>query len=169
MGREVPQVKRVQRFVVASQLVGLLLWLGACASQTPQERIAALRSHYKVDLNGFLIKETPLGDTAAAPAEPGAEPAAEPAAEPGAEPGAAPAPAGTGEAGGEAEAAAPPAVRTDLLLDLVVQHDTRDQLPGITVDVTEVDAQQREKAHWRVWIDTAGLPQATQKQVSHTV
>jgi hypothetical protein len=135
-------MKSALRIAIRGPLV-LVLGIAACTSQTPEERLAALRSHYRAELNGFLVKETPL--------EPAPEAAVVP---PGVLPESDPAPLPT---------------RTDLLLDLVVRHDAPERLPGVTVDVTMVDSAQRPKGRWLVWVDTADLPKATQQQVSHEI
>jgi hypothetical protein len=57
--------------------------------------------------------------------------------------------------------AAAAAIDQDVVLDLAVNRGAGDAddtgLPGITVDVTQLDAAGREKRRWRIWVDTAGL------------
>jgi hypothetical protein len=55
-----------------------------------------------------------------------------------------------------------PRLRQDVELGLIVRRDeTEDDrgegLPGITLDVDQVDVAGKSRRHWRVWVDTAGL------------
>lgn len=58
-----------------------------------------------------------------------------------------------------------PALDQDVVLDLVVSRGEGEPgfgdggLPGLTVDVTQLDAVGRAKRRWRVWVATAGLAQ----------
>lgn len=136
----------------------VVMW--GCPPQTPEEKVAAARARYTVTLNGFFAKEPapePAMEEAAAEAAVAAV-AAEAAVAEGGE-------AEEGEEGPADELAGPRGV--DVLLDLIVQHDLDKALPGITVDLQMVDANRDEKASWRVWIDTDGLPKANLKQVTH--
>ena len=51
----------------------------------------------------------------------------------------------------------------DVELGLAVRRDEEDDseeavpLPGVSLDVEQVDATGKGKRHWRVWVDTAGL------------
>ena len=56
----------------------------------------------------------------------------------------------------------PPRLAQDVGLDLTVRREpagekSPDGLPGITVDVDQVDAGGRSRRHWLVRVDTAGL------------
>lgn len=129
-------------------IAGALTLIAGCEEQSREEKISALRSYYRAEFNGFLVTQTPIEQDAADPVvvEEGEEVAVE----------------FEGEAV-EVE------LRTVLLLDLLVQHSSPERLPGVTVDVSMVDAQEREKARWRVWVETADLAKSTHKQVSHEV
>jgi len=50
----------------------------------------------------------------------------------------------------------PARARPEVVLDVTVEGQSRPPLPGITVDVSMVDASEAEKAHRRVWVDLAG-------------
>lgn len=57
---------------------------------------------------------------------------------------------------------AAPRLAQDVELDLTVRREpagekSPDGLPGVTVDVDQVDAGGRSRRHWRVRVDTAGL------------
>lgn len=144
------------RFVLSLAIVVCALTLGACASKTPLEQLEESRSLYKATLNGFFAQEVPLVEEPAmdeaAEGEAGGE-AEEPAAE------------GT-EDGAEGEAVEPVPTRTDVTVDILVQHDAYVPLSGVTVDITMVDGEQNEVARWLRWVDTEGLPKANQKPVS---
>lgn len=132
----------------------LTVW--ACEEATPEEKVAKARARYSVTLNGFFAKERPMAEPEVATE---GEEMPEEAAE---------ADGGEGEEGADPmdeELAGPQLV--NILLDLIVQHDLDDALPGITVDLIMVDADKNEKGAWKIWIDTAGLPEANQKQVTH--
>ena len=131
--------------------------LGACSSSTPLEKLEATRAEYKATLNSFFVKETPLESAPLAAVEGEVETADQAAGSEGSE----------GETEGEEEMAmVEPEVRLDAMLDVIVQHDSRNPLPGITIDVTMVDAAQQELGRWTRWVDTTGLPKANQRPVS---
>jgi len=44
----------------------------------------------------------------------------------------------------------------EVVLDVTVEGQSRPPLPGITVDVSMVDASEAEKAHRRAWVDLTG-------------
>jgi hypothetical protein len=143
----------------------------ACAPGSPQEQVAEARSHYHATLNGFVVKNQPMpepevgmeGEMAGAEGVEGAEGAA-------AQPGAAGEPAaGEGE-GEEMMMMEELPVTSDVVLDILVRNDGGDKLPGITVDVTQVDPAENEKGHWRVWVDTSSLgARSPGIQVSHVL
>lgn len=146
--------------------LALAATLAACAEQTPEERVTALRAEYEAELNSFQVIEEPL---APAPATAPVEEAA--AAPPGTEPTAGDeeiAPP-TGAAAAEPEpAAADPEVRQDVLLDIVIRNrSSDDRLPGLTLDVEQVDAQREAKTSYRIWVDTSNIAPGSQGAVSH--
>lgn len=167
-------------------VLGLLL-LAGCQSETFEERVARLRQGYTISASSFVVKQTPppvapgvAEGNAATEGEPVAESATEvPEGE------ALAAEEGTTEAAAEAAAPAGEAteategvegimvedlipVEQDVLLDLVVRNDNvRGSLPGLTLDVTQVDAAGTEKAHWRAWIDTSGIERGPGEQLTH--
>jgi hypothetical protein len=56
---------------------------------------------------------------------------------------------------------------SDVLLDIVVQHDSREKLPGITLEVGLVDPEKREKEHYRIWVDTSQIERGPGAQVTY--
>lgn len=157
-------------------VLGLLL-LAGCQSETFEERVTRLRQGYTISSSSFVVKQTPPPVTPGV-AEGDAATEGDPAAE-----GEAAAPEGEGMAAEEGvpEAAAEAAqgedgilvedlmpVKQDVLLDLVVRNDNvRGSLPGLTLDVTQVDAAGNEKQHWRAWIDTSGIERGPGEQLTH--
>lgn len=154
-------------------VLGLLL-LAGCQSETFEERVARLRQGYTISASSFVVKQTPppvapgvaegnaateVPEGEAMAAEEGATEAAAEAAAPAGEP-------TEGVEGIMIEDLMP--VEQDVLLDLVVRNDNvRGSLPGLTLDVTQVDAAGTEKAHWRAWIDTSGIERGPGEQLTH--
>lgn len=121
--------------------VAALAWALACGgSDDEARRIERLRGHYSVKLTGWVVAQTPGADEPAQPVVIEA-PAAGPEGEVETEGGL---------------VAAPPAV-SDVHLDFEVRHDNAQKLDGLTVEVTQADGLGKEKAHYRVWLDTAAI------------
>ncbi len=137
----------------------LVTALPGCASKSPEERVAEIREAYSAKVNSFIVEEEPL------------EPEA-------------PMMDAEGEAAATAEAAAvavedeeleegefdqlePVEVRRTVVLDILIQHRSAEKLDGVTVDITHVDASEAPKGSWRVWFDTAGVPEATPTPYEH--
>ncbi|HUP42372.1 MAG TPA: hypothetical protein VM599_04110 [Thermoanaerobaculia bacterium] len=137
-----------------SILIPLLLALAACAGEPedPAERVAEARAGYTARLNSYAVDQVPL------------DPAPAPTVGP-------PGEAGTaGEPLGEtAEAEAPVEVplRQDVILDILVSREGHEALPGITVDVTQADSRDNEKASWKVYLDTSDLFRGPGVQMVH--
>lgn len=126
----------------------------------PAEQVAEIRSGYTAELNGWVVDQKPVematpAPETGAPGE-GAAGGGQPAGE-------------AGEAGeapeGEAEPAAP--VRQDVILDVLVSRESRESLPGVTVDVIQVDAEQNPKQTWQVYVDTADVLPGPGTQITH--
>jgi len=133
-------------------LACLAVSIAGCA-QGPltEDDVADARTLYAVELMNFVVQDDPM----AAPApEPAADAAADDAA------------AAADVEGDDDDAAAaqdmpepaPVPATQDVILDLLVRRTgAGDRLPGLTLDVEQVDAQERSKATYRVWIDTSQL------------
>lgn len=140
--------------VVVSMLAAGLV---GCSAKSPEEEVAQLRSLYKARLNGFIVREEPVGgveefvETEISAEEPAAE---EVAAEEMAE-----------EEG--LETLEPVPVVQKVMLDILIQHDSDEKLPGVTVDISMVDGQGNDKGYWQVWFDTADIPKANPTQFTH--
>lgn len=140
-------------------LVAVVAVFVGCAPKSPEEVVAEKRQYSKAEVVGFFVQPPPEpeplemvegedGEAVAAPVEEAAAETAE------------------GEIEElEIEPAGP--VLSDIMIDMVVQHENREALPGLTVDVTMVDGAQNEKASWKVYLDTSDVPKSTQRSYSH--
>ncbi|MFQ5525584.1 MAG: hypothetical protein ACE5GX_04920 [Thermoanaerobaculia bacterium] len=127
-----------------------------CAPKSPEEKVAQLRSFYTARPIGFIVDAVPAETMPEAGMEEGG--AAEgPAEEP-------PVAGGDGVVMAEAE---PVAVTQNVRIDILLQHDSPEKLPGVTLDISMVDASETELASWKLWVDTAELPKATGTQFTH--
>jgi len=140
---------------LAAPVLGL-----ACASEPedPAEQVSEIRSRYSARLNGFVVHQVPQ-DPVAPPAEPSAEGSdeAEPVADDEAE--------GAEDEG--VEVLEPVPLAQAVTLDILVALEGRETLPGLTLDVTQVDAQEEEKASWKVYLDVADVHRGPGTQVSY--
>ena len=122
--------------IVFLSILGLLFVVG-CSKPTPEERVAKARSRYEASINGFVVLQQLEESREEPPAETDDV-----------------APAASDDAsGGEATQEKAVDLRQDVLLDIVIRHDSFEKLPGITVDITMADGE-REIETWRVWFDT---------------
>lgn len=124
----------------------------ACSSEPedPAERVSEIRSKYSAELNGFVVHQEPE-----VPAEPPVEApgeAAEPVADDLAE-------------GVEVLPEVP--VSQAVTLDILVSLDGREVLPGLTLDVTQADVQENEKASWKVYLDVSDVVRGPGTQISY--
>ncbi len=145
--------RRINSLVLTA--AALLLVAVACGPPpSPEEQVSELRSRYTAKLNGFVINQEPAaGEEMAGEMAEGADDetaADEQMAE-----------------GGEAEGGEAAAVRKDALLDILMSTESRETLPGITVDVTQVDADGNEKGSWRVYLDTTNVQRGPGTQITH--
>ena len=158
--------------LLALTLVGV--WLVGCEQASPEERISELRSDFTAELNGFVVREIPeTVDVEIVDAEDGegeGEEAVEEAAEEVLD-----REAGVEDVTGEAQEAGTDVVaedtleeevQKDVILDIMIRHTSSETLPGITVDVSQADADGNEKASYKVWIETSDLPMGTPQQVN---
>lgn len=137
----------------------LLMLLAACGG-SPEDKVARLRGMYSARLNGFIVQAQPAPQPEVFTEE-GAEPMA-------AEPMAAEAEEGEGE-GEMAEPMEMEPVNPDIMLDVLIQHDSPELLPGVTVDVSMADGAGNEKGSWKVWFDTSAMKKANVTQYTHVL
>lgn len=163
---------RLRRFASAATAVAaaaVVATLVACTPLTPVERVSKLRAEYSATLNSFSVTETPMAD---AMGEPGEGMQGEGMMGEGTEGEAMGGEAMGGEGMGEGMDAMPMDVptRKDVLLDIVLRKEGgTDTLPGITVDIYQVAADETEKATYRVYVDTSRLNPGSRKAVSHVL
>ncbi len=143
-------MKRIETSRIAALVALAALVAIGCALKSPEEKVAQLRSYYTARPVGFFVKAQPIE------APPGNEEGAD-----GVE---------AGDADGEEIMEAEPVpIRQTVHLDILLQHDSPEKLPGVTLDLIMVDASQAEKHRWLVWVDTAKLPKATGTQFTHLI
>lgn len=73
-----------------------------------------------------------------------------------------------------ADPSAPPRLEQDVELDLAVRREDAaseipEGLPGITLDVEQVDTAGKSRRHWRVWVETAGLQPGRELRTGHVL
>jgi hypothetical protein len=129
----------------------VMLILAACGG-TPEDKVARLRGMYSARLNGFIVQ-------AAAEPEILSEEAAEPMAPE----------AGEDAEGGEAEPLEMEPVTPNIMLDILIQHDSPELLAGVTVDISMADSAGAEKGAWKVWFDTSQVKKANVTQYTHVL
>jgi hypothetical protein len=144
--------------------------LGAgCSTPSPEERVAELRANYEATLQNFVIREEPLvepmiGDQDAMDEETVDEETM-----------------GEEPAEGEEVIEEVP-VRQDVVLDILIRHGNRENLPGLTVEVAqmgegaademsweEIESSAARKATWRVYLDTSAIGRGQGNSVVHTI
>lgn len=147
-------MRRFSSMVIAAALCLALVGLAGCSELTPEERVDRARARYEASVNGFVVQQRPMETAPPASDVEGGETAA---AE------------GVGAAdAGEEIVEAPIDLSQDILLDIVIRHESFEKLDGITVDVTMADGE-RELQVWRVWFDTSGIEKGPGSQFSHTL
>jgi len=160
--RSAPAPKLVRPLWLAALLVVALVMVVGCAEKSPEERVADLRSGYTAELNSFVVESVPLEPDLSADQVEG-EAAGEAAAE-----------AGEGAAEGEGEEGEegmeePVPTQQDVLLDILIQNRSLEQLDGLTLDVTQADGAGNEKAHYRIWVDTSSVIKGRGHQILHRI
>lgn len=162
---------QISKVLLCSIVVCVAFGLVACTPPTPEEQVAASRAQYKVTLNAFVPQDPPVEETAPeliGGGEDGIElvdmEVAGVVGEEGAD-GEAVAAAAADETGEEVIEDAGPATR-DILFDLVVIFDGSDPLPGLTLDVSQADPFEKEKATFRHYIELDPMVKSETKQVS---
>lgn len=155
------------RAVGVVAMLALAVLLAGCEQKSPEEQIAEIRALYTAEVNqgGFYVKEEPVEETMAEGEEGEVMEGEEEAA---AEEPEAPMEEGEAPAEGEEMEAAPAEPETsDVVLDILVRHDSNRWLPGVTVDVVMESPEGEEKNRWKLWVDTSELPKGTIEQITH--
>ena len=129
--------------------------ISGCGPKSPEEKVAQMRGLYSARLNGFILEEEPVMAEVAEVPELEAVEIVDDGTVDGVDPTAA-----------EDELAVVEVVQK-VRLDILIQHRSDENLPGITVDISMVDSAEVEKGHWRVWFDTSNVTKATVTQFTH--
>lgn len=154
-----------RRICIALASIALLALVAvACGKpMSPEEKVSDLRSKYAAELNGFVVHSVPVegmesSDMAGeAPDQDAGAMSDQSSAE-----------APDGMAAGASDEAAVP-TRQDAILDILVSTTSKEHLPGLTVDIEQVDAQKNPKGHWRAYLDTSDVLRGPGTQISYTV
>ncbi|MEE2777889.1 MAG: hypothetical protein VYE73_14130 [Acidobacteriota bacterium] len=134
--------------LVVTIVVGAIMLAGCGPQLTPEEKVEVLRSQYSAELTSLTVLQDPQNEEA--------EPAAD-------------------KEGGAAELDTTgldldqPALRTDVVLDILVSTTSQDYLSGITIDLQHVDGERNEKSLQNLWVDTSSLIRGGGTQVSHVL
>lgn len=155
-------VTKTRCLALATAAALTITMLAGCTPASPEERVAKLRSKFDARVNGFYVESVPRVQEPAMEDEAAVEIAGE-EAETGDDAETGPSAESDGGEGGIEEVS----MIQNAHLDLIVQHDNDEMLPGITVEITMVDANQVEKDSWRLWVDTSTLRKANQLQFVH--
>jgi hypothetical protein len=70
---------------------------------------------------------------------------------------------------GDGPAGDPVPERRDVVLDLVVEHDAEEPLPGITIDIAHAGPDGEEKDRYRAWLDTSGVERGEAVPMTYTL
>lgn len=151
----------------------VVLWTNGCEQKSHEERVSELRSRYSAELNGFVVREVPeVVDVEVVDPEQETSEALEETEEAAEEvldqtEGVEDVTGEEGEAGTDLiPEDAIEEVQKDVILDVMVRHRASEMLPGVTLDVSQADAEGNEKATYKVWVDTSDLPMGTPQQVN---
>lgn len=165
-----PFPRRITVRTLAIALAAVLTFgLIACQPASGPERVTALRDTYEATLNSFNVVETPMVEESGMAVEVEAETegdVAEEAAEGEGEAGE----EGAGDEMAEDEVVEEVPMRQDVMLDVILRKTGGGgQLDGVTLDVFQVDADEQDKANYRIYVETAGLNKGSRNQISHVI
>ena len=154
-----------------------LVVLAACTPKTPQQVVEETRAQYKVTLNAFLPQEPAMdesmmeepmegemsenGESMDTPDAMGEDQMAE----------------GETMEGEMAEGEMTEgemmddgaAATRNIIFDVLVQFSGTKPLPGLTLDITQADAFEKEKATFRYYLETGPMVKSEAKQMSFTL
>lgn len=150
----------------------LALLAAACSPPSAAERVAEMRGRYTAEVRNFVPREVPIVPAGMEGMEGTDESDTEDAATD------ATATDGEGGEGIEEETIVP--MRTNILLDILIRNENRENLPGLTLDVVQLPAGANEelaesellaaaKATWRIYVDTSTIGRGPGTSISHTL
>ncbi len=131
-----------RRLVATLGGLGVLLCWACAPPLTPEEEVSNLRMQYEAELKSFTVTQEPQTADVSE---------------------------GEDEETDDGVEAPAPTVRSDALLDILVSTTATERLPGITVEVQQVDAAGKEKATGLLWVDTSTLGRGNGVQVTHVL
>lgn len=135
------------RVLVVMVTMALVALVSGCRQESNAERVSRLRSGYTATLNGFVVQQEPMTE---------AEAATEPEQ------------SSSAESSDTSEAAASQVpVQQNVMLDILIRNDNDERLPGITLDVSQADSEHKEKAAWKIWVDTSEIGRGPGTQLSY--
>lgn len=144
------------------------LILGACGTPGVEEA----RRSYAAEVTNFIVRDSAADPMAVPVTDPSDGAALDSVDGPGTT---APPPDEIGEAGettaptNEGEDAIEPTepLTKDVVLDILVTHDGKATLPGLTLDITQGTGDGDATNRWTAWVDTAGM--AREARITHTL
>ncbi len=146
---------------------GFSLLLVSCAEKSPEEKVEAMRRLYTAELTNFVVMQTPVADTES---DSVSDSVSEPTAAGDAPDSQADDGSASEEEGADAPAEPPPVeVSRSILLDILVQNTGSEALPGITVDISQIDPSGQEKGSWKVFLELPNLAHGMTEQVSYVL
>lgn len=128
--------------------IALVVLVSGCRQESNAERVSRLRSGYTATLNGFVVQQEPMS-------------ASETATDSGQ--------SSSSKGSDESEAAAQVPVQQNVMLDILIRNDNDERLPGITLDVSQADSEHKEKANWKIWVDTSEIGRGPGTQLSYVL
>ncbi len=144
---------------VARMIAALALLVAgiACQQKSPEEQLVDARSRYEAAMTeGFVVRQVPLvaeevdGEDAVNGESESADTQAAGASD-----------ESTSEDGAEVVEEVP--VRQDILLDVIIRHESPRKLDGVTVDFYMSDGE-NEVANWKQWFDVSAIEANTPGQ-----
>lgn len=145
--------ERTGELIATAMILILAVVMAGCG----KPNVNQARRNYVAKLNGWVVKEEPMaivsGIDTVAGTEEGPDEASEDAA----------------EAMSESQEESTEGVFTSktVILDIVLRHTGGAALPGLTLDISQADAEGNERSNWKLWVDTSDL--AGVKQITHSL
>ena len=163
---------RISKVLLCCTALLIVTGLVACKQPTPEERVAAARAKYRVTLNTFVAQEPAMEEMtddgmmdATDGMDEGEEMAMDDADATSEDADMAADEMSDGDMAMDDAAASGPQP-TDILLDLVVLFEGNDPLDGLTLDISQADPFEKEKATFRHYIEIPSMVKSETRQVS---
>ncbi len=141
------------RKVKAVVIISLFLLQISCKKKSQAEKVEEMRSKYAVKLNSWIVKEDVAQETFEQEDTTTEEIDGEETK------------AAEGEENQETQEAVPKKVT--VLLDFLVRHSNSEPLPGITVEVYQMDKNKQKKREFKIYLPTEDLLPNISKQITY--